>query len=230
MSAGKQGIGVPLGALQGSVAALLVIKLAFCLVVPPNEDEAYYWLWGQHLELSYFDHAPLVGWMQGLSHLLFGWNLFALRAASFATFLGTALILRHWAKRLAPEDWQAYFWTSLAIYLASPLIFAITSLAYPDHWLMFFSLVSAHFFARFFADQIEGNRLRHLDLYLGAASLGLAALAKYNAVLMGIAVVVLILVHKRLRPLLRDPHLYLAALVSLGMLAPVMKALSSLAR
>jgi hypothetical protein len=25
----------------------------------PIGDEAYYWLWGQHMALSYFDHPPL---------------------------------------------------------------------------------------------------------------------------------------------------------------------------
>ncbi len=213
---------VPLWLLRGAVAAFLILKLAFSLIVPPNEDEAYYWLWGQNLQLSYFDHAPLVGWMQGFAHLVLGWNLLALRGWTFVTLLGTALIFRFWAKRLAPDDWHYYFWATLAIYLASPLLFAITSLAYPDHWLMFFCLLSAHCFAIFFGDQMDGRPLRHRYLYLGAVVLGLAALAKYNAVVMGLGVAAYVVFSWRLRPLLANPHLYLAAFASVAMLAPVL--------
>lgn len=213
---------LPLGVLRAAVIAFLVIKVAFTLVVPPNDDEAYYWLWGQNLQLSYFDHAPLAGWLQGLAHLAFGWNLVALRAGTFVTLAGTVLIFRFWAKRVAPDNWRYYLWTTLAIYLASPLLFAITSLAYPDHWLMFLSLASAHCFALAFGEQMEARPIRVRYLYLGGALLGLAALAKYNAVVLGVAVAAFVILHRRLRPLLRNPHLYLAALLSVAMLAPVL--------
>ena len=45
-----------------AVAYFLTLKLVYALFVPPNIDEAYYWLWGAHLQWSYLDHAPLVGW------------------------------------------------------------------------------------------------------------------------------------------------------------------------
>src|SRR5690606_18279375 len=112
---------------------------------------AYYWLWGQQLDFSYFDHAPLIGWMMRLFDELLGWNLVALRIGNFITLVGIALVFRHWAQRLAPENPEQVFWTTLAIYLSSPLIFGITSLAYPDAWLILFTLLSAHFFASSFA-------------------------------------------------------------------------------
>ena len=36
---------------------------------PLTFDEAYYWMWGQHLSWSYFDHPPLDGWLQALRDL-----------------------------------------------------------------------------------------------------------------------------------------------------------------
>ena len=81
----QRALGLPVWVFQVFVAILLLLKLGYSLVVPPRGDEAYYWLWGQHLELSYFDHAPFIGWAMAVSDRLFGWNLFALRAGNFAS-------------------------------------------------------------------------------------------------------------------------------------------------
>ena len=140
------------------IIIVLLARVAFSLFVPPNEDEAYYFAWGQHLQLSYYDHAPLHGWMQGLSTAIFGWSHWAMRAMSFVTLAATAAIFWYWAGRLAPMDRTNFFLTSLAIYMASPVVFAISVLAFPDHWLMFLSLASIHFFALFFAERLATGR------------------------------------------------------------------------
>ena len=41
-------IGLPVWVFQAVVVILVVAKIAHAGIVPPNEDEAYYWLWGQH--------------------------------------------------------------------------------------------------------------------------------------------------------------------------------------
>ena len=47
-------------ALQGVVAIFLGLRLYANLNMDLLGDEAYYWMWGQHLSWSYFDHPPLV--------------------------------------------------------------------------------------------------------------------------------------------------------------------------
>lgn len=210
-----------LGVLKGFVAALVAVKLVYAFAVPPISDEAYYWLWGQHPALSYFDHAPWIGWTQGLASLPFGWTLFGLRFFTFVTLIGTALIFRHWAKRLGGADWERWFWGTLGIYLASPLILAMTSQALPDHWLLFFSLLAVHFFAAVFVDQEAGRAVRPRDLLLGGAALGLAALSKYNAVVLVPALATVVLLRRPLWPLLRNGWLYAGAGVTLLVLTPV---------
>lgn len=213
---------LPTGWTIGATVALVVIKLIFALVVFPNEDEAYYFQWGQHLALSYFDHAPLHGWMQGLGGALFGFTTVGLRVMNFVTLAWTGLIFWHWAGRFEPQDRANLFWTMSAVYLASPLILGITTLAYPDHWLMFLCIASMHFLGLFLGERLEGRVGLYRHLYAGAALLGLAALAKYNAITMGVALGAFIVVHPKLRALLRDVHLYLAALVSVAMLSPIL--------
>jgi len=213
---------LPTGVLIGFAVVLIAARLVFTFLVLPNEDEAYYFQWGQHLALSYFDHAPLQGWMQGLSAALFGFTTLGLRAMNQVTLLGTAVIFWFWAGRLEPGDRVNLFWTLFTVYLASPLINGITSLAYPDHWLMFLTIASMHFLALFLGERLEGRTGRYADLYLGAALLGLAALAKYNAVTFGIALAALIVFHPRLRSLLGAWQLYVAALISVVMFSPVL--------
>ena len=71
--------------LQLAVAGFLLLRLAYAVVVPPNGDEAYYWLWGGHLQLSYFDHAPMVGWTSAIGRLLLGWTPAGLHFAPVVT-------------------------------------------------------------------------------------------------------------------------------------------------
>jgi hypothetical protein len=213
---------LPTRAVAAISLVLVGIKLTFSLAVLPNEDEAYYFQWGQHLALSYFDHAPLQGWMQALGGALFGFTTLGLRVMNQVTLLGSGLIFWAWAGRLEPDDRVNLFWTVSAVYLASPLILGITTLAYPDHWLMFLCLASMHYFGLFLGERLGGRAGLYRHLYAGAALLGLAALAKYNAVTLGVALAGFIVVHPKLRSLLRDIHLYAAALVSVAMLSPVL--------
>ncbi len=57
---------MPPRSLLPFLIAFLVLRLVFWFATFPNPDEAYYWLWGQHPGLSYYDHPPLQAWIQGL--------------------------------------------------------------------------------------------------------------------------------------------------------------------
>ena len=65
--------------LQVIAAFFLAIKLVYVFRVGPIFDEAYYWLWGQHPGLSYFDHPPFHAWLLGISDAIFGRSLWGLR-------------------------------------------------------------------------------------------------------------------------------------------------------
>jgi hypothetical protein len=211
-----------LGLLQAIAVFFCAIKLIYVFRVGPIFDEAYYWMWGQHPGLSYFDHPPFHAWLLGLSDAIFGRSLIGLRWMTIATIAGIFFIFHLWAKRLAGANWQSLFWPGIVIYLASPTFGYFTSLAFHDYLLLFLCLAAAHFFLNFLTDTDEGRSGRHLDLYLGAFLLGCAGLTKYNAVFLGLGLFFWILWRPSLRRLLRDQHLYLAALLAIGMQAPVL--------
>ncbi|MEX0859995.1 MAG: glycosyltransferase family 39 protein, partial [Cucumibacter sp.] len=126
-----------------------------------------------------------------------------------------------WARRVAPDNRRGYFWLAVAVYLASPGIFSFTSIVFPDYLLLILLTLSGYWFAGYLADFDGGKTPGAAWLYLAAIALGLATLAKYNAALFGLGIAVLIVLHPRYRGLLRNPHLYLAALVAIGVQAPV---------
>jgi 4-amino-4-deoxy-L-arabinose transferase-like glycosyltransferase len=207
--------------LQWAAALLLGGKLVLLVTSGTFMDEAYYWMWGQHPALSYFDHPPLNAWLQGLAGTVLGWNRLGLRIAVALALAGDILVLALLARRLAPENWRQHFWLTLVLFLATPIFFAVTAVALPDHLLVLGVLTAFYFFAAFFLSWRDEPGASYRDLYLGALFLGLAALAKYNAVFLGLGVGLFILFSPRHRGLLGKPQLYLAAALSLLLQAPV---------
>src|SRR5215217_7540049 len=90
--------------LQLIVLYILALRLWFDIAVTPMGDEAYYWMWGQHLSWSYFDHPPLDGWLQAGVAIIFGWSNFSVRLLTWVTLAGTLWIFWLWSKRLAPDN------------------------------------------------------------------------------------------------------------------------------
>ena len=46
-----------------ALAATLLFRLWFSVVLPVTADEAYFILWGRAPALGYYDHPPMVGWI-----------------------------------------------------------------------------------------------------------------------------------------------------------------------
>lgn len=206
--------------LQIAVVFFVSLKIVYGVLVPPNGDEAYYWLWGGHLQLSYYDHAPMVGWLGAVGRLLLGWSPAGLHLPAFMTFLVLAYALRRASYWLAPTEPDRYFWLALAVFCASPLFNALTTLNYPDHAMICFAALALLWMGRFLNGVIEDNeRLAHL--YAGAVFLGLAGLSKYNAVFIPAGLLVVMIAAPKLRRLFRSPHLYAAAALTFIITLPV---------
>jgi hypothetical protein len=204
-----------------AIGYFVVVRLAFSFGAFPIGDEAYYWMWGRHPALSFYDHPPLQAWLQGLSHAIFGRSLFALRWMTAACLAVNLWIFYLIAKRVAGSRWRSFFLKSATIYLASPLYGFFTAAALHDYLLVTLVLASGYAFIRFFADVEQTGRGRSRDLFVAAALLGLATLTKYNGAFLGIAAAGTILLHPKLRRLLLDWRLYVAALLAVAMQLPV---------
>jgi len=208
-------------ALQILVGVYLVLRLYFDVKADLVSDEPYYWMWGQHLGWSYFDHPPLHAWLLRLMSLVFGWHPISVRILTWFTLAGVIAIFWNWRRRLGADAPELWFWRTVAIYLSSPLFFGITLVAYNDHLLIFLCLLAVHCFI-VFTDKVETEQPRpYVWLYLAALALGLAVLTKYNGALLGAGFLAAFLLRPKLRAQLRTPHPWLAALLAVAMQFPV---------
>jgi 4-amino-4-deoxy-L-arabinose transferase-like glycosyltransferase len=67
---------------RAHVLAVLGVFAAYCAlapVVPPADDELYYWCWSESLQLSYYDHPPMTAYLIRAATTVFGDTLFATR-------------------------------------------------------------------------------------------------------------------------------------------------------
>jgi 4-amino-4-deoxy-L-arabinose transferase-like glycosyltransferase len=62
-----------------TLLAMLPALLVLAALVPPFDDELYYWCWSRDLQLSYYDHPPMVAYLIRLSTELFGNTVLAIR-------------------------------------------------------------------------------------------------------------------------------------------------------
>ena len=197
---------------------LLGLRLIFWLGAFPNPDEAYYWLWGQHLDWSYFDHPPFHAWVQGVFAAFLGRSHFVLRLPNLITT--SLLFWLYWVicHQLYGRQGRNAFWLTVLLVLTSPLFFLFLAMAWHDHWLVWFGTAASYCFIRF----LSGDRPASYSWLYGTGLLiGLAGLCKYVALFLGLGFLVTIASQARWRSLLWNGHLYGAIALALLVMAPV---------
>lgn len=177
-------------------------------------DEAHYALYGTFLDWSYFDHPPMVGWLNALIEH-FSRSDFALRVLPILIFASASLALYRLTRELFPEasPWLPFF---SVLILQSGILFQIIGMSMiPETPLLLFGILSMLMLWR----AVNGNRLQQW-LYLGLC-FGLAGLSKYTAVTL--VVTTLLFVHFSGRwQVLRSPGPWLAFLLSFILITPVL--------
>jgi 4-amino-4-deoxy-L-arabinose transferase-like glycosyltransferase len=151
----------------------LFIKIALSVWLPLSNDEAYYWVWSKHLQLSYFDHPPMVSWLFWLGQ----WTDFAGQAIRIPAVILAHCTLLVWYKILRPylTDEQMKFW--LVFVLLSPFLGAGSLIVTPDLPLVFFWSLALLTLQQMLA------RKTLLSYVIFGAVLGLGFCAKYHMVL-----------------------------------------------
>ncbi len=69
------------------LAGLTPVYLVLAAVLPPADDELYYWCWSEHLQLSYYDHPPMTAYLIRAATSAFGDTLFAIRLPAVVSTL-----------------------------------------------------------------------------------------------------------------------------------------------
>ncbi len=176
-------------------------------------DEAHYALYGVHLDWSYFDHPPLVGWLQALVLTVASGEL-ALRLGAVALSACSGALLYRLVRRLFPDEspWTAC--AAVALWATAPGV-NLTGLALvPESALLPAALLVLHALV----SVLQAGSPRQW-LLLGAA-LGLAGLAKYTAVVLLVTVAGALLLAGRARDL-RGAGPWLAIALAALLVSPV---------
>jgi len=199
------------------IATALVLHLALAAALGLSVDEAHYLLYAAHPALSYFDHPPLVGWVQ--------WPLVALDAPTVVLrlvpgmlWLGTVLAVYRLTQRLVRGDAAARsgVW-AVAVLALAPMLHVLGIGLLPDTLLMFFTVVVMLQTHTLMQRSALDRPLSWLGLGL---LLGLAGLSKYTAIFLALACALCLLSVHGLR-LLRLPALWGAVALALLLVSPV---------
>ncbi|MGZ6393222.1 MAG: ArnT family glycosyltransferase [Pseudobdellovibrionaceae bacterium] len=154
-----------------------------------SPDEAYYWMWSHHMQLSYFDHPPFIAWLFYLGHWLEPYGQL-LRLPIVLTGHLTFLV---WYFILKPQfPWEKYkYWYALAFF--SPLVGFGSMVGTPDVPLLLFWSLAIYFFQQ----SLSHQKARYY--FLLGASLGLGFCSKYHIVLFVPLVLLFLFFEKRFR-------------------------------
>jgi len=192
-----------------SVALLRVLLAPF---VGLGVDEAHYVLYALNLDLSYFDHPPLVGWTQWIFLSLFGETELASRVSAILIGFITSIFIYKLIFDINKNEKEAFI-ALLALH-ASFLFNALFIMLLPDTLL--FLLILPIIFTL-----IELEKKESLFLWLLLSIfLALSALAKYTAILF-IPPIIIYLIFKKRYDLLFSIKALPALILGLMIISPI---------
>ncbi len=186
-----------------------LLLLPFMGLMP---QDAYYYLYGQNLSLSYFDHPGMIGYILRFFTDIFGTSIFVVK---FADFFITSLTILSFYKLasyfLSKNKLQKAF-----VLLTSTIFISILSFnSTPDvPLLLFWTLSLICLYKAIFEE-------KKWFFIFGGIAMGLAFDSKYTALLLQIGLIAFLAFSNKYRKLLLSPWLWLSLLISAAVTFPV---------
>ncbi|HIC99740.1 MAG TPA: hypothetical protein EYP05_00160 [Piscirickettsiaceae bacterium] len=195
------------------LACVLGFHLWLNVLLPLGVDEAHYALYGWYLDWSYYDHPPLIGWLEApfVQGLDTDW---AVRLPAIAIGLVSLWLLVRTSERLFPDTAYVGGWV-LFLALFSPLLHGLTLTPLPDTPLLLLSLLLMGYLWH----HRHSERLPR-PWILGVL-LGLAGLSKYTAITLVVSLLLVVAVYGRWG-WLKQPGMWAGAGIALVLLSPVL--------
>lgn len=183
------------------LAAITALRLIFLAQFELFPDEAYYFMWSERMDWSFFSKGPGVAAAMWVSTHLLGVNEFAIRVCSPLLGLGTSLVIWLLARRLYGES--VALWTVLMINLLP--IFAVGSVIMTiDPLSIFFWAAALYTSWRALEESPEFSRWWPAT----GALMGLGFLAKYTNAMQLLSIALLLALTPKYRREFRQPGVY----------------------
>jgi len=178
----------------GLITAFSLLHLLLAGQVNLSVDEAHYALYGLKLDWSYFDHPPMVGWLNALpAHLLpsdLGMRLIPIALYALSNWLLYRITLRLFSHPKHPQAPWLGFW-ALVLLNSGIMMQLLSQSMLPDAPLMLFALLTLW----------QTLNLRQTPSLKNWALLGLwlglAGLSKYTAITLVFSLILLVLIERR---------------------------------
>ncbi|MEO0455002.1 MAG: glycosyltransferase family 39 protein [Cyanobacteria bacterium P01_A01_bin.114] len=204
----------------------LITRTLIAWLLPPGFDEAYYFLYTQHLDWSYFDHPVMVALTSGVGIWLTGQiTPLTLRLGGLLLYTASTGLLTATGRHLFGEK---VGYLAAAIATITPLFFlGFGTLASPDSGLIFFWSAAMYVAAREFFPTGQTAQVARQPyqptarIVLIGGLLGLACLSKYHGFVLGLSLVGFCVTSARHRRVLRSPWLGASLLVFTLTLTPL---------
>jgi 4-amino-4-deoxy-L-arabinose transferase-like glycosyltransferase len=198
----------------GLISLFTLSHLYLADILALGVDEAHYALYGKYLALSYFDHPPMVGWLQSFI-LPFSQSEFALRLIPIFLFFLSTLVLHSLTKQLYPNANKYAPFIAVSLLLSSVLVHVISFAMIPEIPLLLFGLL----IIKYTHHVLNFNKIHHWIL-LGIL-LGFAGLSKYTGVILVVPILILI-VQKTIKTRSFPMMSLLSAVIALVLISPVL--------
>jgi 4-amino-4-deoxy-L-arabinose transferase-like glycosyltransferase len=157
--------------------AMLPVLLILAVAVPPFDDEFYYWCWSEDLQLSYYDHPPMVAYMIRAATAVFGKSVLAIRLPGVLSGLVVVGVVA-WLSR--PRH-------LLPLVLLSPVMTYAAILVTPDTPLLMFWALYLAWLVAVHTRLADSGRVSFWWWPLGGLILGCGVLGKYTTGLAALA-------------------------------------------
>ncbi len=198
----------------GLIAGFMLLAAARLLIawqVPLTDDDAYYWIWSQHLAWGYPDHPPAIALLVKVSTAVFGSSPLGIRLGAVVMTLATGAVVYALGKDLFGPKAGAI--AALASQLL-PMVAAGGAIAVPDAPFVFFWTLTVWLFWR---ARTTGARLWW---YATGAALGLTVMSKLFGGFLALGLLGFLAASPADRRWFRRPEPYAAAAIAAAIVAP----------
>ena len=122
-------------ALAAAIAATALLRTILARRLPLADDEAYYWLWSQHLAWGYPDHPPMIAALIALATWILGDSPGGIRGVTLVLASATPLLVYVTGQSLFDHSTGL---RSALLVVGVPILALGTLFAFPDVPLGFF--------------------------------------------------------------------------------------------
>ncbi|MFY0254069.1 ArnT family glycosyltransferase [Chitinophaga sp. 30R24] len=195
-----------------SICVVVLLRISFIGLMGAMPQDAYYYFYGQHFALSYFDHPPAIAWiLRGFTDLL-GSHVYVIKLADTLVTVGTLLVFYQLARCFLPRTRS---WNALLLLYATLMITILSLVSTPDVPLLLFWALSL---LAMYRAVFEGRRVYWI---CAGIAMGLAFDSKYTAIFLPAGAVLYLLLSREHRRYLWSPWFWTSVVVFFITIAPV---------